>query len=68
MLPHLIDTVLAQICNVYHMVSRKYYLKLQDQTTMVGVHANTSLEKFTYFDNCVFGDVRFGKPVKLEWL
>ena len=57
LLPHLIDTVLAQIHDVYHKVSRKYYLRLQDQTTMVEVHANKSLGKFLYFDDCFFGDI-----------
>ena len=28
LLPHLIGIVLAQICNIYYMVSRKYYLRL----------------------------------------
>ena len=68
LLPHLIDIVLAQICDIYHMVSRKYYLKLQDKTSMVGVHTNKSLEKFLDFDDHFFGEFRFGKPVKLEWL
>ena len=36
LLPRLISIVLAQICDIYHMVSRKYYLKLQDETSMIG--------------------------------
>ena len=68
LLPHLINIVLAQIHDIYHMVSRKYYLRLQDQTSMVRVHANKSLEKFIDFDNCFSGEFQFGKPVKLQWL
>ena len=35
LLQHLIDIILEQIRAIYHMVSMKYVLKLQDQTTMV---------------------------------
>ena len=48
--------VLAQIHDIYHMVSRKYYLRLQDQTSMVGVRPNKSLEKFLDSDDCFFGE------------
>ena len=68
LLPHLIAIVLAQIRDIYHMVSRKYYLKLQDETSMVGVCANKSLENFLDFDYRFFGEHHFGKLVKLEWL
>ena len=50
------------------MVSGKYYLRLKDHTSMVGVHTNKFLEKFLDFDNCFFGEFQFGKPVKLQWL
>ena len=35
---------------------------------MVGVHANKAIESFLNFDNRFFGDFKFGKPVKLNWL
>ena len=50
------------------MVSMKYVLKLQDQTTMVGVHANKAVESFLNFDDGFFGNFKFGKPVQLNWL
>ena len=56
LLQHLINIVFTQICDIYHMVSRKYYLKLQNDTSMVGVHANKSLEKLLYFDDLFFGE------------
>ena len=68
LLQHLINIIFAQICNVYHMVSRKYYLKLQNDTSMVGLHANKAIEKFLDFDDRFFGEFSSGKPIKLEWL
>ena len=50
------------------MVSTKYVLKLQDNTTMVGVHANKAIESFLNFDDHFFGDFKSGKPVQLNWL
>ena len=50
------------------MVPTKYLLKLQDQTTVVGVYANKAIESFPNFDDCFFGDFKFGKPVQLNWL
>ena len=44
LLQHLIDTILEQIHAIYHLVSTKYVLKLQDQTTMVGVHTNKAID------------------------
>ena len=64
---HLINIILEQICAIYHMVSGNV-LKLQDQTTMVGVCANKAIESFLNFDDCFFGDLKFGKPVQLNWL
>ena len=46
----------------------KYVLKLQDQTTMVGAHANKAIESFLNFDDRFFGDFKFGKSVQLNWL
>ena len=68
LLQHLIDIILEQICAIYHMVSTKYVLKLQDQTTMVGVCANKAIESFLDFDDHFFGDFKLGKPVQLNWL
>ena len=68
LLLHLIDTILEQICAMYHMVSMKYVLKLQDKMTMVGVHANKAIESFLNFDHHFFDDFKFAKPVQLNWL
>ena len=70
LLQHLIDTILEKICAKNHMVSTKYMclLKLQDQMTMVGVHANKAIESFLNFDDHFFGDFKCGKPVQLNWL
>ena len=68
LLQHLIDTILEQIHAVYHMVSTKYVLKLQDRMTMVGVCANKAIESFLNFDDCFFGDFKSGKPVQLNSL
>ena len=65
---HLIDTILEQIHAIYHMVSTKYVLKLQDQMTVVGVCANKAIESFLNFDDHFFGDFKCGKPVQLNWL
>ena len=48
------------------MVSTKYVLKLQDQTTMVGVNANKAIESFLNFDDRFFGDFKFGKHIQLN--
>ena len=68
LLQHLINTVLEQIHSMYHMVSTKYVLKLQDQMTMVGVCCNKAIESFLTFDDHFFGDFKYGKPVHLNWL
>ena len=46
LLQDLIHAILEQICAIYHMVSTKYVLKLQNQTTMVGVHAKKAIKSF----------------------
>ena len=68
LLQHLINTILEQIHTIYNMVSMKYVLKLQDQTTMVGVCFNKAIESFLTFDDRFFGDFKYGKPVHLNWL
>ena len=68
LLQHFIDIILAQIRNIYHLVSTKYILKIQDTTTMIGVHANIALEKFLTFNNEFFGDFSNEKPVCLTFL
>ena len=68
LLQHLIHTILEQIRSIYHMVSTKYVLKLQDQMTMAGVHCNKAIESFLTFDDRFFGDFKYGKPVHLNWL
>ena len=68
LLQHFINIILLQICDIYHLVSTKYILKIQDTTTMIGVRANMALEKFLAFNDEFFRQFLNGKPVHLMWL
>ena len=68
LLQHFIDIIWTQIRDIYYLVSTRYILKIQDTTTMVGVHANITLEKFLAFNDEFFGHFSNGKPVRLNWL
>ena len=68
LLQHFIDIIWTQICDIYYLVSTRYILKIQDTTTMVGVHANIALEKFLAFNDEFFRHFSNGKPVHLKWL
>ena len=54
LLQHFIDIIYTQIHDIYYLVSTRYILKVQDTTTMVGVHANIALEKFLAFNEEFF--------------
>ena len=68
LLQHFIDIICTQIRDIYYLVSTRYILKVQDTTTMVGVHANIALKKFLAFNEEFFGNFSNGKPVRLNWL
>ena len=53
----------TQIRDIYYLVSTRYILKIQDTTTMVGVHVNIALEKFLAFNDEFFGHFSNGKLV-----
>ena len=50
------------------MVSTKYVLAVQDNTIMVGIRVNRTIEKFLQFDEVFLGDFLHGKPVCLKWM
>ena len=68
LLQHFIDIMWTQIHDIYYLVSTRYILKIQDTTTMVGVHANIALKKFLTFNDEFFRHFSNGKPVHLKWL
>ena len=68
LLQHFIDIIWTQICDIYYLVSTRYILKIQDTTTMVGVHANIALKKFLAFNDEFFGHFSNGKPIHFKWL
>ena len=50
------------------MVSTKYGLAVQDNTAMVGIQVNRTLEKYLQFDESFFGDFSHGKPICSNWM
>ena len=50
------------------MVSTKYVLAVQDNTTMVGIRVSGTIEKFLLFDEAFFGNFLHGKPICLKWM
>ena len=67
-LQHIIDIIYSQIREIYHMVSSRYILQIQDYSTMIGIRANKEIEKFLLFDEAFFGDFSNGKPISLNWM
>ena len=63
LLQHLIDIIYSKIIEIYHMVSSRCILQIQDYSMMIGNRANKAIEKFLLFNEECFGDLLNGKPI-----
>ena len=68
LLHHLIDVIYVQIRDIYHMVSSKCILDVQDYSTMVAVKVNKAIETFLDFNDAFFGDFLNCRPIHLSWM